>query len=327
MLGKTLTIAALTTALVGAGIVVGRAPVHVHAQADHTAHAAQAVNLHAGHGHAPTKAEEAAILAQAAAAPLRGSEFRANCFSSHRRGDDPIVRPGQPGASHIHEFFGNRTANASSTLQSLSLGTTNCDPKVDLSSYWTPTLYKNGQPVAPESVTVYYQGITNPRGAVAVPRGFKYVVGNALATSPDQNPSARWSCVGYPAASRDFMNCPPGSKLETYLDFPTCWDGVRLDSPNHRDHMAWGIGGVGGTCPSTHPVAVPRLELLITYPVNGGGLTLGGTRNGVNVTNAPGYTFHGDFFNAWDARELQRRVTNCINAGYICGTDGNPIMQ
>jgi hypothetical protein len=91
--------------------------------------------------------------------------------------------------------------------------------------------------------------------------------------------------------------------------------------------MAFGIGGVGGTCPASHPVVVPRLEFLITYPVTGGGLTLGGTRNGVNVTTAPGYTFHGDFFNAWDPAELQRRVTNCIRAGYICGTDGNPIQQ
>ena len=41
----------------------------------------------------------------------------------------------------------------------------------------------------------------------------------------------------------------------------------------------------------------------------------------------PGYTFHGDFMNAWDPAELQRRVDNCIRAGYICGTDGNPIQQ
>ncbi|WP_291411939.1 hypothetical protein [Actinophytocola sp.] len=45
------------------------------------------------------------------------------------------------------------------------------------------------------------------------------------------------------------------------------------------------------------------------------------------MTTAPGYTFHGDFMNAWDPGELQRRVTNCVNAGYICGTDGDPIDQ
>jgi hypothetical protein len=283
-------------------------------------------NPHAGHAVNLSKAQSDAIVALAAA-PVRGSEFRADCQSSHRRGDDPIVKPGQAGASHVHEFFGNRTTNANSTLQSLAAGTTNCNPKVDLSAYWVPTVYKNGVAVPPESVIVYYQGITDPRNARPYPRGLKIVVGNAAATNPDQNPSARWSCRGYGPSSRDFMNCPAGSKLETYLDFPTCWDGRSLDSADHRSHMTFAPGGLGSTCPSSHPVPVPRVEFLITYPVNGGGLSLGGTRNGVNVTNAPGYTFHGDFFNAWPAAELQRRVANCINAGYICGNDGNPIQQ
>jgi hypothetical protein len=118
------------------------------------------------------------------------------------------------------------------------------------------------------------------------------------------------------------MNCPPGSKLETYLDFPTCWNGRDLDSPNHKDHMAFAPGLV---CPPTHPVVLPRTESLITYPVTGTGLTLAGTRNGVNVTTAPGYTFHGDFMNAWNPAELERRMQNCIRAQRICGTSGIPI--
>lgn len=278
---------------------------------------------HSGHGGAPSDDQAAAMVAQQAA-PLRGSEFRAECRSSHRRGDDPIVFPGRAGVSHIHEFFGNTTTDAHSTLQSLRLGGTNCDPVSDKSAYWVPTLYQNGTPVAPERVTIYYQGITDHTRAVAHPQGLRYVIGNALATSPDQNPAARWSCVGYPESSRDFRSCPAGSKLENYLDFPTCWDGSRLDSPNHRDHLAFAVAGV---CPSSHPVVLPRLEFLITYPVSGGGLSLAGTRNGVNVTTAPGYTFHGDFLNAWDPGELQRRVDDCIKAGYVCGTDGIPIQQ
>jgi len=121
------------------------------------------------------------------------------------------------------------------------------------------------------------------------------------------------------------MNCPAGTRLRAYLDFPTCWNGHDLDSPDHKSHMAWSIGGLGTGCPSTHPVAVPRGQFVITYPVNGGGLTLGGTRNGVNVTTAPGWTFHGDFWNVWDQAELQRRVRTCINGGFICGTDGCPV--
>ncbi|MFC0110015.1 DUF1996 domain-containing protein [Kibdelosporangium aridum] len=254
--------------------------------------------------------------------PFAASEFRANCLSSHRAGNDPIVFPNQPNVSHIHEFFGNRTTNAHSTLKSLRSGTTNCQPTADLSAYWVPTLYKNGVPIAPESVIIYYQGIHNAPQAVAPPQGLRIVVGNATAATADQNPAARWSCVGHGASSRDFMNCPPGSKLETYLDFPTCWNGRDLDSPNHKDHMAFAPGLV---CPPTHPVVLPRTEFLITYTVNGTGLTLAGTRNGTNVTTAPGFTFHGDFMNAWDPAELERRMRDCIRAQRICGTNGNPI--
>jgi hypothetical protein len=278
-------------------------------------------SAHAAHGDAPDAAQRAAIAEQQFV-PLAGSEFRANCASSHRAGNDPIVFPNQPNVSHIHEFFGNRTTNASSTLQSLRAGTTNCQPSTDLSAYWVPTVYKNGIPVAPESVTIYYQGIHNAPQAVTPPQGLRIVVGTASAANPDQNPAARWSCVGQGPSSRDFMNCPPGTKLETYLDFPTCWNGRDLDSPNHKDHMAFAPGLV---CPSSHPVVLPRTVFLITYPVNGGGLTLAGTRNGVNVTNAPGYTFHGDFMNAWNPAELERRMRDCIRVYRICGTNGNPI--
>jgi hypothetical protein len=82
---------------------------------------------------------------------LGASEFRASCLTSHRAGDDPIVFPNQPNVSHIHEFFGNHSTNASSTLQSLRQGTTNCTPNVDLSAYWVPTLYQNGVPSHPRA--------------------------------------------------------------------------------------------------------------------------------------------------------------------------------
>ena len=273
---------------------------------------------HAGHSYVYSAEQAQAMVEQQAVA---GSEFRATCAASHRRQDDPIVFQNQAGVSHMHEFFGNRTTNAQSTLTSLKAGTTNCNPVADKSAYWVPTLYKNGQAVAPDSVTIYYQGIHDRQRAVAHPQGLRYVVGNSKATSPEENPAARWSCTTQSPSDRNFLNCPPGTKVETYLDFPTCWNGRDLDSANHRDHMAFAVGLV---CPSTHPVVVPRLEFLITYPVNGTGLSLGGTVNGVNVTSAPGYTFHGDFMNAWDQAELERRVRNCINAGYICGVDGNP---
>jgi hypothetical protein len=313
---RSASVAILVAALGGAGIMAGGP----------AAAGDRAATARHDHGAAYTAEQAAAIRTQqmSPAAFVRGSEFRADCTSKGRSGDDPIVKSGLPGASHIHEFSGNRTTDAYSTLQSLRLGTTTCNPKVDLSAYWTPTLYKNGVPVAPERVTVYYQGVFEKAGAVTPPQGLRVVVGNAVAISPEQNPAARWSCLGYPQSSSDFPNCPAGSKLQTYLDFPTCWDGQQLDSPDHKSHVQFIIGGIGGHCPAGYPKMLPRTEFLITYPVNGGGLSLAGTRNGVNVTNAPGFTFHGDWLNAWEPREFERRMNVCIRAGYICGTDGNP---
>ncbi|TLQ43648.1 hypothetical protein [Streptomyces marianii] len=38
-----------------------------------------------------------------------------------------------------------------------------------------------------------------------------------------------------------------------------------------------------------------------------------------------GHDARGDFFNAWNQAEPERRVRDCAVAGYICGTDGRPL--
>jgi hypothetical protein len=51
--------------------------------------------------------------------------FGIRCDFSHRNSDDPIVHPGNPGAAHSHDFFGNTSTDAFSTLESLrAAGTT-----------------------------------------------------------------------------------------------------------------------------------------------------------------------------------------------------------
>ena len=54
--------------------------------------------------------------------------------------------------------------------------------------------------------------------------------------------------------------------LESYLDFPQCWNGRDLDSADHKSHMAY---PVNAACPSTHPVPVPKLRQVLRYPVSG----------------------------------------------------------
>ena len=70
-----------------------------------------------------------------------------------------------------------------------------------------------------------------------------------------------------------------------------------------------------GECPSTHPVAVPAIELIYRYP------TLGGSE--FSLSSMGQFSAHADFFNAWNPGQLKRLVNGCLNALVHCG-QANP---
>ncbi|GLW13040.1 hypothetical protein Misp01_81680 [Microtetraspora sp. NBRC 13810] len=261
-----------------------------------------------------------AAQAKAAAPPIvRVAEFLAECPFSHRLPDDPIIFPGLPGASHMHSFFGSTVTNAHTDVDDLVGSRSTCSPSSDVSSYWVPTLYDGDRAVEPTGTTFYYLGEGVRDDIIArtqpLPFGLRIVAGNARATGPSES-IARWSCLhaGHVGASKDFVNCPSGTMLESYLDFPQCWNGRDLDSPDHKSHMAY---PVAGACPSTHPVPVPKLRQVLRYPVSG-------DPSRFRLASGPGYTMHGDFFNAWPVAEMERRVRDCIRPVIKCGADGRP---
>ncbi|MEV6302971.1 DUF1996 domain-containing protein [Actinoplanes sp. NPDC051861] len=251
---------------------------------------------------------------------VRVAEFLADCPFSHRLPDDPIIFPNLPGASHMHSFFGAAGVNAFSTVDSLLNANSNCNPSVDKSSYWIPTLYQNDVAVEPVTGIFYYLGEGVRDDLIAqtqpLPLGLRIVAGNAKATGPADNTISRWSCLhaGHVGSSPDFVNCPSGTMLESYLDFPHCWDGRNLDSADHKSHMAY---PVGNACPASHPVVVPKLRQVMRYPVNGDPARL-------RLASGRGFTMHGDFFNAWPVEEMARRVNDCIRPIIKCGTNGRP---
>ncbi|MGW6441748.1 DUF1996 domain-containing protein [Lentzea sp. NPDC055074] len=251
---------------------------------------------------------------------VRVAEFVAECPFTHRLPDDPIVLPNLPGASHMHSFFGNDSTNAHSDVTSLSKAKSTCSPKVDLSSYWVPTFLVDGQPVEPTGTTFYYLGEGVRDDVTAriqpLPYGLRIVAGNAKATAPDDSTRSRWSCLhaGHVGSSKDFVNCPAGTMIESYLDFPQCWNGKDLDSADHKSHMAY---PVAGDCPSTHPVPVPKLRQVLRYPASGDPARF-------KLSSGPGFTMHGDFFNVWPEAEMAQRVRDCINRIVKCGPDGRP---
>lgn len=260
------------------------------------------------------------VAASPAAAVIKVAEFPAECPFTHRLPDDPIVFPNLPGASHSHDFMGSRTTNANTTLSSLQSSTSSCNPSIDVSAYWVPTLYNNNVAVAPSSATFYYLGEgvspTITQRIQPFPLGLRIIAGSATATGSTGSRS-RWSCLnaGQVPPSGDFVTCPAGTKLETYLDFPQCWNGRDLDSADHKGHMAY---PVNAACPSTHPVPVPKLRMVIRWPVNG-------SPAGFRLASGNGYSMHGDFFNAWPVAALAQRVRDCINAIVKCGPNGVPI--
>jgi Domain of unknown function (DUF1996) len=117
-----------------------------------------------------------------------GTNFFSDCRFSHSAPDDPIVRPGLPGASHPHEFFGNTSTDARSSLRSLLAHGTTCLRKADTAAYWVPALYRNGHVVKPLDALIYYR-IRSIDPIHPFPPGLKIVAGNAGATAPQSTES------------------------------------------------------------------------------------------------------------------------------------------
>ncbi len=52
---------------------------------------------------------------------------------------------------------------------------------------------------------------------------------------------------------------PPETLFVMSVEFPQCWDGERLDAPDHQSHMAYADINIEGGCPPSHPVPLPQI--------------------------------------------------------------------
>ena len=302
--------------------------------------------------------------------------FRFFCYSGQIQSADPLVVPNMPGASHMHNFFGNTGANAYSTYKSLrtaggsTCGTDQANP-VWRTGYWFPAMLNGrGGIVTAATINVYYKrapvgsvdcsGIESGTGTcVRMPHGLTMIWGYNMATM-QADPSVRWSCrarfgseftdggdntvpfrgpsynSGSPTteinfshlqALRDAGACPANASIVISTPAPSCWDGTRVRSPDHRAHVKAATGSAGlfhGKCPSTHPYHFVDLSLQIYFDVDSNLNTWrlsSDDQMGMGV--AAGETFHTDFMEAVSPAWKSDWETSCIDGRRSCSEGNN----
>jgi hypothetical protein len=247
--------------------------------------------------------------------------FRTVCAYSHMRPDDPVGNPGAPGRSPLYTFWGNTGAAANSTPASLrAAGNSTCRGGiVDRSAYYVPALIntRTRAPVAPRFASVYFDsgrpGVA-PSTVKPFPAGLRMIAGDP-ASSAGQSVGG-WTCV--PTYTGTFGTIPttcPGGKVELRVYFPQCWDGVRLDSPDHRSHVAYASNG---RCPAAHPVPLPEISYHLEFDL---GAEAGDHRLATDTYAAGqpgGGSVHGYWINGWEPEILAVWVARCVTAKQDC---------
>jgi hypothetical protein len=269
--------------------------------------------------------------------------FRFICGAGQLMYDDPIVQPGQPGMSHLHQYYGNTAANANSTFASLrASGDSTCNNMGDntaanRSAYWMPAMFDGkGNVVLPDYVQVYYKReplnspTCDPRSktragiCISIPNGVKFIQGFNMANGTNPKPGD-FVCGG--AVMRNLTpaktTCRAGQKLEMRIQSMKCWNG-QLDTADHRSHFseqAFGAStGWVKRCPSSHPYLVPQFTISAFYTIRtGDDLSLWSLSSDAMYPNLPrGATLHFDYFEAWDVGVKDMWVQNCIGRKLNC---------
>lgn len=243
--------------------------------------------------------------ADAAAAGL----WKIDCGFSHSLPDDPIIFPGKPGASHLHDFFGNVGTKATSTYQSMDGVRSTCANN-DRAAYWTPALYQNGKKIDPNGGIVYYTtSAGDPKKQISFPPDMRIVLGNAKATTLAQRQGQiEWGCsdntqIGATVPAR----CDSGF-IQVRIRFPACWDGVKV-AGNAIDHLRYPSRG---KCPNGFPHALPTMRFNTAYKV-------GKVTGNITLSSGNVNSIHADFWNTWDQRTLDGLVKECFHGQKNCG--------
>ncbi|MEU9067429.1 DUF1996 domain-containing protein [Streptomyces sp. NPDC048109] len=260
-----------------------------------------------------------------------------NLFNS----DNLIVAPGvDNGAHHTHDYVGNQDNDAFSSDEDLANADTSCQNQGDKSTYYWPVLRLQdgtqefdandqgggaegnvGKILKASQAEIKFVG--NRRSdVVAMPKFLRIITGDAKAfTNGVANANSSFSCTGFEdrQVTDKYVLCPEGSQVVRTSNFQSCWDGLNIDSTNHRDHVAFVQRD--GSCPNGFQ-AIPQLQVRLVYDVPAPTVENGQVQNPYAVDGFPEQlhkpiTDHNDFINVMD-ENLMNKVVDCINRGEDC---------
>ncbi|KAL4865901.1 hypothetical protein BDV12DRAFT_210787 [Aspergillus spectabilis] len=242
---------------------------------------------------------------------------------------DPVVQPGIA-AGHVHTIMGGSGFGFTMDYnQTQEAQCSSCAPIADKSNYWIPSLYyqaENGSftPVKQNGgALIYYLQRPEPKKdtVLAPPKDLRMVAGNPYDRKFKDTHEAEarsYACLDYSGSAKPETNgfpnynCPNG--LRTQVFFPSCWNGVDYDSPDHKSHMAYPIEEYNsGTCPDTHPIKIVSIFIEVIWHTEDFDDQWYGDSQPFVWANGDktGYGLHGDFINGWDVPVLQHALDTC----------------
>ncbi|TVY81282.1 hypothetical protein LSUE1_G004035 [Lachnellula suecica] len=272
---------------------------------------------------------------------------------------DPLVQPGLMPSTHVHQIVGGDSFNVTMSPDKDMPGEstcTTCEFSEDFSNYWTAILYfraRNGtykrvpqranagfEGAAGGGMTVYYMqdalyDTAQLSNVTAFQKGFRMFIGDIYARSLEQASRFRqltYTCLDtFGTRGPEVMGFPDrvcSEGIMTSVRFPTCWDGVNLDSPDHMAHMSYPETGTfesGGACPATHPVRTSQVMFEVIWDTRQFNNQTEWPEDGSSpfvwsFGDATGYANHADYVFGWKDNVLQNILNdkcyvNCAASG------------